>query len=187
MSLYGDSLAAFGNAQIVEVPPALIASPYGGIANTNDATAKNPLGTLYRYKGNMYRYVKFDNGSGNVASAAYGVAHWKTLSPSTGVFTVTSDYTDAIGTINTIAGIFQCAVTDAYYTWIQVGGVALVTCNSSQVAGDIGIGSSSDLTFGRIAADATITSVPYGVAIEAYGTTTNTEAKHLLHNCLESF
>ena len=168
MSVYGDALGAFGNAQVVELPPALIASPYGGINNTNDATAKNPLGTLYRYKGLLYRYVKFDNGSDNVAALAAGVVHWKTLSPGTGVFTVTSDYSSGLGNINTVAGIIKCVVTDGYYTWIQVGGVASAKANASAVAGDIAIGGSSDLTFGYIAADATITSVPFGVHLSSY-------------------
>jgi hypothetical protein len=185
MSVYGDSLSAFGNAQIVEIPPDL--SVGGGIANTNDATAKNPLGTLYRYKGNVYRYVKFDNGSGDVAALAGGPVHWKTLSPSTGVFTVTSDYTDAAMNVNSVAGIILSVVTDLYHTWIQVGGVALAKSHASQVAGDIAIGASTDLVFGRIAADATITSVPFGVAIEALSATAAGKAKTILTSCLRAF
>jgi hypothetical protein len=168
MSVYGDQLSAFGNAQVVEVPPALIATPYGGIENTNDATAKNPLGTLYRYKGNLYRYVKFDNGSGNVAALAYGVVHWKSLSPSAGTFTVTSDYTDAIGTVNTVAGVLgTTAVTDGYYTWIHVGGLVTALVTTSTAIGDGMIGFATDLTFGRIAADSEMLTVPFGIAVTA--------------------
>jgi hypothetical protein len=187
MSVYGDSLAAFGNAQTVEIPPDLIASPYGGIKNTNDATAKNPLGTLYRYKGNVYRYVKFDNGGHNVAALSGGVTFWKALDPSAGTFTVTSDETDTLANINGVSGIILNAVTDAYFTWIQVGGVALAKSHASQVAGDIAIGATTDLVFGRIAADGTLTSVPYGVAIEALSTTEAGKAYTILAQCLKSF
>lgn len=187
MSVYGDSLAAFGNAQIVEIPPDLIASPYGGIKNTNDATAKNPLGTLYRYKGDVYRYVKFDNGSGNVAALAGGPVHWKTLDPAVGTFTVTSDYTDSLMNVNAVAGVILNVVTDAYYTWIQVGGVAMAKSHASQVAGDVAIGASTDLVFGRIAADGTLTSVPFGVAIEALSATEANKAKTILASCLRAF
>jgi hypothetical protein len=166
MSVYGDSLSAFGNAQVVEIPPDLSASPYGGIKNTNDAVAKNPLGTLYRYKGNLYRYVKFDNGSDNVAAVAYGVVHWKSLDPTAGIFIVTSDYSSGLATINCVAGILgTTVVTDLYYTWIQVGGVASALVAAGSAIGDVQIGASSDTVFGHIDADATITSVPFGVGL----------------------
>lgn len=165
MSVYGDGLAAFGNAQTVEIPPDLTVG--GGIASTNDAVAKNPLGTLYRYKGNLYRYVKFDNGSGDVASAAYGVSHWKTLDPSAGTFTVTSDRTDALLNINGIAGIFGGVVTDGYYTWIQVGGLASVFVAAGTAVGDMQIGGATDLYFAHVDADGTLTSVLFGVALTA--------------------
>lgn len=187
MSVYGDSLAAFGNAQIVEIPPDLIATPYGGIKNTNDATAKNPLGTLYRYKGNVYRYVKFNSGGHAVAALTGGPVHWKTLDPSVGTFTVTSDYTDSFGTVNAVAGIILNVVTTLYYTWIQVCGVAMAKSHASQVAGDIAIGASTDLVFGRIAADGNLTSVPYGVAIEALSATTAGMANTILAQSLKSF
>lgn len=185
MSVYGDSLSAFGNAQIVEIPPDL--SVGGGIANTNNATAKVPLGTLYRYKGNVYRYVKFDNGGHNVAAIAGGPVHWKTLDPAAGTFTVTSDYTDSLMNVNAVAGIILSVVTDLYYTWIQVGGVALAKSHASQVAGDVAIGASTDLVFGRIAADGTLTSVPFGVAIENLSATEANKANTILAQCLRAF
>jgi hypothetical protein len=168
MTVYGDQLSAYGNAQTVEIPPDLITSPYGGIKNTNDATAKNPLGTLYRYKGNLYRYVKMYTGQGTVAAAAYGVVHWYALDPTAGTFTVTSDQTDALAGINSVAGVIgTTAVTNAYYTWIQVAGLVTAFVAGSTAVGDIMIGYATDLYFNRIAADSTITSVPFGVALTA--------------------
>jgi hypothetical protein len=168
MSVYGDQLSAFGNAQTVEIPPDLIASPYGGIRNTNDATAKNPLGTLYRYKGNMYRYVKFDNGSDDVAAAAYGVVHWSSLDPTAGTFTVTSDASSALASINSVAGVLgTTVVTNGYYTWIQVAGLVSALVASGTAVGDAMIGYATDLYFNKTAADSEILSVPFGIALTA--------------------
>ena len=160
-----DGLFTFGTNQIVEVPPDL--SVGGDIENTNDATQKAPLGILYRHKGNVYRYVKFDNGAA-VAAAAGGVAHWDSLAPASGLFTVTSDYSEGVGK-SAIAGIFQCVVTDAYYTWIQVGGVADVFVAALTAVGDVMIYNATDLYFNRCAADANVTAMPFGVALEGVG------------------
>ena len=159
-----DGLFTFGSNEIVEVPPKL--SVGGDIENTNDAVQKAPLGVLYRHKGNVYRYVLVDTGTGPVAAAAGGVVHWSSLDPANGLFTVVTDYSDIIGK-SLIAGILRCVVTDGYYTWIQVGGVCDCMVNTSTVAGDVMIYSSTDLTFGRCAADAAVTALPYGVALEA--------------------
>ena len=150
-----------------------------GPAYQNDATARNVLGTVIRYDGAYWRYVKFDNGSGNVASAAYGVAHWKTLTmPASGltdgVFTVTSDQTDALAGLNSVAGIFGGVVTDLYYTFIQISGKVTALVANSTVAGDACIGSATDLYFGRIAANGTVTNVIYGIALSTKNTTTGT-------------
>lgn len=164
-----DGLFTFGTNEVVQIPPDLVASPYGSIANTNDAEQKAPLGVLYRHKGNVYRYVKFENGvSGQqtaVAAAAGGVLHWYDLDPPNGKFTATSCYAAVIGK-NLVAGICLCVVTQGYYTWIQVGGVhLLVMVSSSNAAGDVMIYGSTDLTFGRCAADANVTGMPFGVAL----------------------
>jgi hypothetical protein len=149
-----------------------------GPAYQNDASPKNILGSVIRYNGAFWRYVKFDNGSGNVASAAGGVAHWKTLTfPSEsveGVFTVTSDYSDTIGGLNMVAGIFGGVVTDLYYTFVQISGKVTAKVADSTVAGDLCIGSGNDLIFGRIAANATVTNVVFGVALSTKNTTTGT-------------
>ena len=182
-----DGLFTFGTQEIVEVPNESIAgvvTGVGGIANTNDATQKAPIGIMYRHKGNVYRYVLFNSGAGAVASAAGGVAHWYSLDPANGKFTVTSDQTDAGGTsaasLNTVAGIFGCSVTTGYYTWIQVGGVAMAYVADSTVAGDVCIGGGTDLYFGRIAADGSIIYEPFGVALEAKSHTTANKAYVLL-------
>lgn len=163
-----DGLHTFGANEIVEVPPALTVG--GDIQNTNDSAQKAPLGVLYRHKGATYRYVLVDTGTTPVATADGGVAWWHDLDPVNGKFEVTSAYADRLGATNgknLLAGIFRCVVTDGYYTWIQVGGVCDCKVDTSTVAGDVMIYSTTDLTFGRIAADAAITAIPYGVALEA--------------------
>ena len=183
MSVYGDGLSAFGNAQTVEIPPDLSVTPYGGIRNTNDATAKNPLGTLYRYKGNLYRYVKFVKQTNSNAASEGVVVNWHTtqFDPRAGKFSVTGDNTYVLGGLNTVAGVFTCAVTDGYYTWMQVGGRATAIVVTGTVHGDVLIGQANDdQEFNMIAADSEITSVPFAVAFGARNLLSNTAAYVLL-------
>lgn len=155
-----DALSVFGTLQTVEIPS-------GGPGLANDATPKAPLGVIVQYEGQKYRYVKFDNGVGNVASGAGKVAYWKSLDPSSGTFTVTCDVSDAIGSgVNMVAGVFGCTVTDGYYTFIQVTGVAEdAQCVASVVAGDKLI-YGGDGAFGRVAAGTAATDVVFAVALE---------------------
>jgi hypothetical protein len=178
-----DGLFTFGSQEIVEVPPKLTVAASGDIAATNDATQKAPLGILYRHKGNVYRYVQFDNGGDNVAAAAGGVAHWYNLDPINGLFIVSSDYSNSVGK-NLVAGILLKAVTDQYYTWIQVGGVAMAYVADSTVAGDLCIYGSTDLYFARAAVGAAVLGLPFGVALEAKSNTTANKAYVLLLNMI---
>ena len=177
-----DGLFTFGTQELVEIPSSS-AGLVGGIASTNDAVQKAPLGVLHRYKGNVYRYVLFDNGTGvqqtAVAAAAAGVVHWEAIDPANGTFTVTSAYAAALG-VNLIAGILLNAVTNGYYTWIQVGGVATAYVADSTAAGDVCIYKATDLYFDRLAADATITYKPFGVALSAKDTPSTGKAYVLL-------
>jgi hypothetical protein len=183
-----DGLFTFGSQEIVEVPPTMnISGAYpGDIATTNDATQKAPLGTLYRHKGNVYRYVLFENGANGqqtaVAAVAGGVVHWYSLDPANGLFTVTSAYAAAKGK-NLLAGVLLGVVTQGYYTWIQVGGVALLAgVDASTAAGEIMIYSSTNQRFGRCAVDAALVGLPFGVAL-AVDAPTNF-GPVLLHNMI---
>lgn len=177
-----EGLFLFGSNQTAEVP----STP----GNANDATPKAPLGSLYRANGKVYRYVLFDNGSDNVAAVAGGVVHWKTLAPPTPTFTVTSDYSSAKGK-NLCAGVLGCVVTDGYYTWIQVGGIADCTgLDFSGISGDVVAGyvkgckasySTTDLAFKLTPASTDPTAVVYGVVVEATSYTLGT-GKILLQN-----
>jgi hypothetical protein len=168
-----DGLFLFGTNQTAEVP----STP----GNANDATPKAPLGCLYRVGGKVYRYVKFDNGSA-VAAAVGGAVHWSALDPPNSIFTVTSDQSAGLGA-NLVAGILGCVVTDLYYTWIQVGGVATCLLDFTALVGDPVAGSvagckcaysSTDLKLKLTAAATSPAAVVYGVLIAAANYTAGT-------------
>jgi hypothetical protein len=166
-----EGLFTFGTLETVEIPSA-------GPGAANDAVAKAPLGVLTRYKGNLYRYVKFDDGVGNIAAAVGAVVYWKALDPTNSllpVFTVTTDISDAIGSgVNLVAGVLGAVVTDQYYTWIQISGVVTALTAASTAAGD-GVTYGTDSTFGRMASGSYINQ-GFGTALTARNTTAGTNS-----------
>mgnify|MGYP000952128468 CR=1 FL=1 len=76
--------------------------------------------------GKRYRFVKFNNGVGNVASVAGNFAYIYAVSgASAGEYNeVTMDLTDTAGIG---AGVFQSVIADGSYGWIQTWGVATLT------------------------------------------------------------
>jgi hypothetical protein len=168
-------LSYFGTVQTCEVST-------GDPETVNDATALNPLGILYRHSnGKLYRYVKFDNGSGNVASAAGGAAYWL-YAPAAGVYTVTSDESDGVGLANGVAGVFGGVVTDQYYCFVQVGGVvtAAKTANTTTTVGWKCMGRAGDITFGSTAPATAATGVVVAVALTARTSTASTGTNTIL-------
>jgi hypothetical protein len=174
-----DGLFLFGSDQTAEVP----SSP----GTANHATAKAPLGALYRENGKIWRYVKFD--AQGVAAVAIGVVHWYALDPANGVFTVTTDMSDGIGK-NLVAGVLGCVVTDGYYTWIQVGGVASALIDFTVLPGDYVAGavpgikmkySATDKKFAAVAPTTGADAMVFGVMIEL-GSVTDSYGKVLLQN-----
>jgi len=157
----------------------------GNPETVNDATALAPLGSLYRYKGNLYRYVKFTEGG--VTGIANGVVYWITLTPTTNppVWTVCADQSDT-GSIQAVAGVIKLIPTDGYYVWIQVGGVSLTKVTAAKAIGSRVVGNTVDLTFGTTttattpATLATVYLQAYGVMLTA--STTAATANVLLHN-----
>ena len=90
------------------------------IASRNDEEPQFQVGGKYYDAENdrVVQYVLFNNGTGNLAAIAGYLAYWHTRTAST--FTVTRDVSDSAP--NLVAGVFLYAATDAYYTFIQVGG-----------------------------------------------------------------
>jgi hypothetical protein len=100
-----------------------------GVNLTNVRTsAQGPefrLGTVYRDEdGKQYKYVKYDNGTGNLTCVAGNVAYYMGLTGSDSGTTVTMDLSDtgAVG-----AGVFQGVIEDGGYGWIQTKGYATLT------------------------------------------------------------
>ena len=129
---------------------------------TNDEFAQATLGELVYDSKNRkgYMYVQFDNGAGNVASAANALAYWKTAAS----FIATSDLTDApsatgANDANFVAGVFTGVVTDQYYTFIQVDG--RVSALKTDAGDDIVFG---DLLIADPTTDGTVDSVAAGTA-----------------------
>jgi hypothetical protein len=89
---------------------------------------KFPLMQVRERDGKRYRFVKFDNGTGNVAAVAGNVAYWTATAG-----TVCSDESDW----SVPAGVFQGVIADAGYGWIQVYGPALLNTSGDD---DITVG-----------------------------------------------
>lgn len=104
------------------------ASYITGLADT-DTLDREGVGAL-RWEGNKcYKWVKFNNGAGNVASIAgdaayyYGVGGDAADGDGYEDSVVTMDRTDAyLG-----AGIFQAIIADGSFGWIQIKGGATLT------------------------------------------------------------
>ena len=87
------------------------------------AEDREGLGTIRREGNKTYKYIQFDNGSGNVAAVVGNFCYYVAV---TGYMAslVTMDITDFDGVG---AGVFQAIIPDQYYGWIQIGGPATLT------------------------------------------------------------
>ncbi len=142
-----------------------------GIKLTNVRTSTEgpefAVGTVgSTYDGKQYKYVKFNNGAGNVASVAGNVAYYYAVSgASAGETTeVTMDVTDSGGVG---AGVFQAVIADGGYGWLQTRGVATLT--TALTAGADGnaltaVGAGAD---GTLDVSAAVTDFICAVAIDA--------------------
>jgi hypothetical protein len=144
----------------------------------DDAVAagpRMPLGAKITWKGNVYRYVKFDNGTGNVAAVKGGPAYWKTLTPTatTPVWTVTSDASDGAYLAQGVAGIFVNVPTDLNFCFIQVAGVASIYAGATNAAGAMYFGTSvgdNALIYVAYGATGPLQTLPYGAPLIAIQT-----------------
>lgn len=139
------------------------------LSNAGIPPYEGQLGQVFEKNGRVYRMVKFDNGTGNVAAAAGGVAHWKTRAD----WVVTSDQTDAEASLNSVAGGFLMAVTDGYYCFVQIGGEQDVTVDTTAAAGTALIASTTDLTLVATTTNTKGNQLIYAIS---YGTNSTTSA-----------
>jgi len=121
-------------------------------------SAQGPLYALGQYReenGLGYRYVKFDNGSGNVAAVSGNLAYC--LAAGTSLWTVTMDVSDTHR--NQVVGVFISVPADLGFAWIQVrGNHQTVTTNGDD---DIAAG---DAVIASAAGDGTCDSTAAGTA-----------------------
>jgi hypothetical protein len=93
-----------------------------------DATPRFPVGIIAEdpETGFRYRYMKFDNGVGNVAAVSGNFAYVLAVSGASAgqSTTVTMDLTDCAGVG---AGVFQSVPADGDYCWLQISGIATLT------------------------------------------------------------
>lgn len=124
----------------------------------------------------QYRYVKFDNGTDNIAAEAGGSSYWlgysQVADPTEMNMIATSDYSSGLAITSCVAGVFMNVVTNGYHTFIQTKGYNLaVQVATGAVAGDVLVGDNVDLVFGKITPGSNLTEIPQGYCIgnESYG------------------
>ncbi len=151
-----------------------------GDGNSNSGPFFGSLGQIVEDGGKVWRLVKFDNGTGNVAAIDGCPLYWKDKS----AFTVTSDASDSECLANGIAGGCHVVATDLYYIFIQVGGdQAAVQVAASAVAGDHLTGhASTDLILTRTAAGTAPIDKLAATAMTTRGTTTTDSGASLANS-----
>ncbi len=130
-----------------------------------------PLGLYREEDGRGYRFVQFSNGSGDVASAANGLAYTlndvNTVVADTGYWEVTSDQSDT--SVNKVRGVFTAVIADAGFGWIQTKGPCVVTTDGDDdiAEGDAIIAGAADLVCESVAAGTAPTNRVVGWALAA--------------------
>lgn len=112
--------------------------------------------------GRVYKFVKFDNGTGNVAAVAGNMAYY-VAETGAETFIVTSDLSDGNGIG---AGMFMSVPADGDYCWLQVAGPATLT--TALTAGADGNALTAvGATDGTLDVSAAVTDFICAVAIDA--------------------
>lgn len=107
--------ARFSIVQTTDLSPATSVTSVN-LASLPPGTA---LGQQFENDGKIYKWVQVDTGTGPVAIVAGGAAMYTGATNDV----VTMDSTDAVSANSVAGGFLTGAVTDTYYTVIQVGGV----------------------------------------------------------------
>lgn len=98
-----------------------------------DALVDTPAtpGELFETNNGMtaYRFVKFDNGSGNVAAAAGNICYWQDRSKGIVTSDESDTTTDSEADAGNVAGVFQATITDGHYCMILVRGQDTLNTN----------------------------------------------------------
>lgn len=96
----------------------------------NDPTPTATVGGTYQYGGNLYKYVQFKD------AVAYLVGHTVAWANATGT-AVTNDRSGGSALSGNLpAGVVCCVMTQNYYGYIQVSGLATLYGDGSIAAGE---------------------------------------------------
>lgn len=121
-----------------------ILDPTQIVGMTGDIQPQAGLGEIITHRGKTYQYIRFDNGVGNIAAVAGQACYWRDMAN----FVVTSDISDSLSgatELAFVAGVFQYAMNDLTYGWIQCGGVAAnVKLSGTGAPGQILVPSQTD-------------------------------------------
>ncbi len=149
---------------------------FGDLTTDVSATQLYPLGTLRVEGDRSFRYVKFNNGAGNVAAAAGAVCYRGiasiTNSSTLQHWTVTSDVSDVDSAF--AAGLFQGVIADGGFGWILTKGMYATAkkqtgSGNGWTKGDCLLAlpsSTADGKVGRWVTTATITTAPVRRLVE---------------------
>lgn len=132
---------------------------------TSTEGALYELGQYREENGLGYRYVKYDNGTGNLASVAGKLAY---SVDSDDEWEITMDVSDSDR--NLVKGVFAAVIADAGFGWIQTKGKCTVTTNGDDdiAKGDAVIASAAgDGTADSTAQDTAPTNRVVGWALAA--------------------
>jgi predicted RecA/RadA family phage recombinase len=133
-----------------------------------------PVGTFRTASdGTEYRFIRFSDGTANLAATAGQLLYYTTVTTFDGV--VTNDVSDT--NVNRVAGVALAGMTDGQLGWIQVSGIATVNTDGDDdiAAGDAIIGASgTDGACESVAADTAPTNKIVGFAIAADVNASNT-------------
>lgn len=143
-------------------PSSLLTEPILQDLTATSSTQQDKLGReVFTSDGRAFRYVKFDNGSGNVAAVAGGPAYWY---PDAAGGVVTSDQTDSgtAGKGHSVAGQFLNVPTDAYCIWVQFKGNGRAKCSTTAAGKSI-----TAIADGYFGAGTTGTDEQCGTCLEA--------------------
>ena len=121
------------------------------------------LGDIYHdHSGKVYKFVKFDNGTGNVAAVAGNMAYYVAETGAETV-TVTSDLSDGNGIG---AGMFMSVPADGEFCWLQIKGPATLTTELTAGADGNAL-TAVGATDGTLDVSALVTDFICAVAIDA--------------------
>jgi len=143
-----------------------------GFTAANDATDLNQVGSIMEdgSNGKSYRYVQAED----AALAANDVVEFANATGTE----VTNDVSGGSSLGHQFAGVAVSTVTDAYYGWVQIKGLATckVAANTAVVAGDRVVTGTADGCVSKYTASSTVAQndTSFGMALASDTATTST-------------